>query len=43
MPGLTMLNLDLIGLGSLLVLLYMFLGIAIVADLFVEAIEVITS
>jgi len=32
-----------LGITSLLVLLYLFLGIAIVADIFVEAIEVITS
>lgn len=32
-----------LGFASLLVLLYLFLGIAIVADIFVEAIEVITS
>lgn len=43
MPGLTMMSEGILGLGSLLALLYLFLGIAIVADLFVEAIEVITS
>lgn len=32
-----------LGIASLLVLLYLFLGIAIVADIFMEAIEVITS
>jgi len=43
MPGITMFSDGLLGLISLLILLYLFLGIAIVADLFVEAIEVITS
>jgi solute carrier family 8 (sodium/calcium exchanger) len=32
-----------LGIASLLLLLYLFLGVAIVADLFMEAIEVITS
>jgi hypothetical protein len=32
-----------LGIAALLLLLYLFLGVAIIADLFMEAIEVITS
>jgi len=43
LPGLSLIHSGVLGIASLLMLLYLFLGIAIVADIFVEAIEVITS
>lgn len=43
LPGLSLMHDGVLGIASLLVLLYLFLGIAIVADIFVEAIEVITA
>ena len=43
LPGLSLIHDGVLGIASLLVLLYLFLGVAIVADIFMEAIEVITS
>ena len=43
LPGLSLLNEGALSVALLLCLLYLFLGVAIVADLFMEAIEVITS
>jgi len=42
-PGVSLVSEGVLGVASLLLLLYLFLGVAIVADLFMEAIEVITS
>ena len=42
-PGTSLLNETFMGIIYLLVLFWFFLGIAIVADIFMESIEVITS
>ena len=42
-PGISLYNDSLLGVAYLLILLYIFLGVAIVADIFMEAIETITS
>jgi solute carrier family 8 (sodium/calcium exchanger) len=42
-PGVSLVSEGVLGVACLLLLLYLFLGVAIVADLFMEAIEVITS
>ena len=43
LPGTSLVSEASLGVACLIILLYLFLGIAIVADLFMEAIEVITS
>jgi len=42
-PGLELLSQNLLAFAYCLMLIYLFLGIQIIADLFMEAIEVITS
>ena len=42
-PGTTLLNKDVLGVVYLIFLGYLFLGISIIADIFMEAIEIITS
>jgi len=43
MPGISLVNEVFLGIAYILILCYVFLGIAIIADIFMEAIEVITS
>jgi len=43
MPGINLCNETFLGIAYILILCYVFLGIAIIADIFMEAIEVITS
>lgn len=43
LPGTSLLSTSTLGIMYLLVLFYIFLGVAVIADLFMEAIEVITS
>jgi len=43
LPGMTLFSKNTMGLVYFIILCYLFLGIAIVADIFMEAIEVITS
>lgn len=43
MPGVSLCNEVFLGIAYILILCYVFLGIAIIADIFMEAIEVITS
>mmetsp|Transcript_23509 Transcript_23509/g.16688 ORF Transcript_23509/g.16688 Transcript_23509/m.16688 type:complete len:198 (+) Transcript_23509:272-865(+) len=43
MPGISLCNEVFLGIAYILILCYVFLGIAIIADIFMEAIEVITS
>lgn len=42
-PGISLLPTPLMGVAYMLFLIYLFLGISISADIFMEAIEVITS
>ena len=42
-PGTSLLNKDLLGFAYFMFMCYLFLGISIIADIFMEAIEVITS
>lgn len=42
-PGTSLLNNELMGFMYFMFLMYLFLGISIIADIFMEAIEVITS
>ena len=42
-PGTSLLNNELMGFAYFMFLMYLFLGISIIADIFMEAIEVITS
>jgi hypothetical protein len=42
-PGTSLLNKDLLGFFYFMFMIYLFLGISIIADIFMEAIEVITS
>tara|TARA_B110000305_G_C19113671_1_gene480929 strand:+ start:246 stop:395 length:150 start_codon:yes stop_codon:yes gene_type:complete len=42
-PGTTLLNKEMLGFFYFMFLIYLFLGISVVADIFMEAIEVITS
>lgn len=42
-PGTSLLHKDLLGFAYFMFMLYLFLGISVIADIFMEAIEVITS